>query len=57
MVQSANPLLDAEALRVIKNMPDWKPGKNEKGEPVNVAVNLPVQFSLDDTDKKAGESK
>ena len=33
-----------EALRVVKNMPAWDPGK-KKGTPVRVQFNLPVKFS------------
>lgn len=36
---------DEEALRVIRNMPHWKPGK-QNGKPVAVRFNLPVKFSL-----------
>jgi periplasmic protein TonB len=36
---------DEEALRVVKGMPNWKPGKNN-GKPVNVTYNLPVSFKL-----------
>jgi protein TonB len=36
---------DAEAIRVVKMMPPWKPGKNN-GIPVNVRFTLPVKFSL-----------
>ena len=39
------PSLDAEAVRVVKTMPKWKPGK-EKGRPVRVNFTLPVVFSL-----------
>ena len=38
------PSLDAEAIRVVKTMPKWKPGK-EKGKPVRVNFTLPVVFS------------
>jgi protein TonB len=34
-----------EAIRVVKSMPKWKPGKN-KGEPVRVLFNLPVRFTI-----------
>lgn len=44
---------DEEAMRVIKEMPKWNPGK-DKGKPVNVAFNLPIKFSLD---KKKEEKK
>jgi hypothetical protein len=37
-----------EALRVVRNMPDWKPGK-QNGKPVQVYINLPVNFKKDDT--------
>jgi TonB family protein len=43
--RSVNLLLDAEALRVIKNMPDWKPGK-QHGKSVDVEYKVPVQFTL-----------
>lgn len=36
---------DAEALRVIKMMPDWTPGK-QQGKPVAVYYNLPVSFKI-----------
>ena len=42
-----HPLLDAEALRLITSMPDWKPG-SQLGRPVDVRFNLPVEFSLND---------
>jgi protein TonB len=32
-------------LRVIRAMPDWKPGK-QNGRPVSVQYNLPVNFTL-----------
>jgi protein TonB len=37
--------LEAEALRVVKAMPRWKPGIN-MGEPVSVRLTLPVKFVL-----------
>ena len=42
---SGNDLLDAEAIRVVKSMPAWNPGK-QKGEAVNVRYTLPVFFRL-----------
>ena len=36
---------DEEALRVIKQMPSWVPGK-QRGRPVNVSYNLPIRFTL-----------
>ena len=35
----------AEAVRVVKSMPKWKPGK-QRGKPVRTAFNLPVNFDL-----------
>ena len=43
--RSAHPLLDAEALRVIKRMPKWTPGRMN-GESVNVKFRLPITFKL-----------
>ena len=42
---SVDPLLDAEALRVIQSMPKWKPGK-QRGKPVNVVMKLPISFKI-----------
>ncbi len=36
---------DEEAIRVVKAMPQWKPGK-QRGKPVSVQYNLPVRFTL-----------
>jgi protein TonB len=38
-------LLDEEAVRVVKAMPPWKPGK-QRGKPVSVTYNLPIRFIL-----------
>lgn len=43
---------DEEALRIINLMPPWEPGKT-KGEPVRVAMTLPLIFNLDDGPKKS----
>ena len=45
VLRSANPDLDAEAVRVISSSPDWTPGY-VKGEPVKVTFNFPVVFQL-----------
>lgn len=34
-----------EAVRVVGNMPSWKPGK-QNGRPVNVQFNMPINFTL-----------
>lgn len=36
---------DEEAVRVVKKMPKWKPGK-QRSKPVRVYFNLPVKFTL-----------
>ncbi len=56
VVRSIDPLLDAEALRVINSMPKWKPGK-QKGEAVNVKYTIPVMFRLSNETSEAPESK
>lgn len=43
--KSIDPLLDAEALRVVQNMPHWIPGEQE-GKAVKVQFVLPISFSL-----------
>ena len=45
VAKGVDPYLDAEALRVIKSMPKWKPGK-QRGKEVNVKYTLPVVFRL-----------
>jgi TonB family protein len=45
VVKKVDPLLDAEAVRVIDLMPKWTPGK-EKGKPVRVRYTVPVTFRL-----------
>jgi len=45
VVKSVNPLLDAEALRVINAMPNWIPGKVD-GRPAAVSMVLPINFKL-----------
>ena len=43
---SVHESLDNEALRVVKSMPKWKPGKND-GKLVRVKYTLPIGFSLE----------
>jgi TonB family protein len=45
VIRSANPELDAEALRVVSIMPDWTPGK-QGGEIVSVQMTVPISFKL-----------
>ena len=46
VIRSVDPLLDAEALRVIGLMPKWKPG-TQRGQAVNVKFTMPITFRLD----------
>lgn len=43
--KSLNRLCDAEALRVINKMPNWKPGKMD-GKPVRTQFVIPIVFKL-----------
>ena len=47
--RSVSPALDAEAVRVVKEMPAWKPGK-QRGKAVDCRFTLPVSFSLQGTE-------
>jgi len=40
--------LDAEAIRVVSGMPDWKPG-TQAGKPVDVQMKVPMTFILRET--------
>ena len=45
VVRSVDPSLDKEAVRVVKGMPNWNPGK-QNGQAVRVKYNVPVSFKL-----------
>lgn len=45
IVRNADKQLDSEALRVIKMMPNWKPGMMD-GKPCRTMVVVPVMFAL-----------
>ena len=45
VVRGVSPVLDNEAVRVVKAMPAWTPGKQD-GQTVNVRYTLPVTFRL-----------
>ena len=45
VVKGVHKLLDNEALRVINNMPKWKPGK-QRGRNVNARFTLPIKFRI-----------
>lgn len=45
VLRGVDPLLDAEAVRVVSSSPRWKPGMS-RGEAVNVTYTFPVIFQL-----------
>lgn len=45
VMRSVDPSLDREAVRVVKNMPRWTPGK-QNGSAVRVKYQVPVAFRL-----------
>lgn len=46
IARGIDPLLDSEALRVIKTLPRWKAGE-QRGRKVNVWYTVPINFNLD----------
>ena len=45
IVRGVDKNLDAEALRVVKSLPKYKPGK-QRGKPVRVMFTIPINFTL-----------
>ena len=45
IARSVTPELDKEAMRVVKQMPSWSPGK-QRGRPVRTNVVIPIVFRL-----------
>ena len=45
IAKSVDPSIDREALRVVRNMPRWIPGR-QNGSPVRVKYTVPVTFRL-----------
>ena len=45
VLRSVDPSLDREAMRVVKSMPRWTPGK-QNGSAVRVKYQVPVTFRL-----------
>ena len=54
VVRPIDPLLDAEALRVVNSMPKWIPGK-QNGEAIRIKYTVPVTFRLEDGIKGADD--
>lgn len=45
VLRSADPSLDKEAIRLIKSMPNWEPGK-QRGKAVHCKFTVPIVFKL-----------
>ena len=45
VAKGVDPYLDAEALRVVRLLPNWSPGK-QRGKPVPVTFVVPINFKL-----------
>lgn len=56
VLRSVDPLLDAEAIRVIEAMPKWTPG-TQRGEAVRVRYTMPINFKLEGGSTEKVESK
>ena len=48
VARAVNKDLDQEAVRLCKMLPDFTPGRNAMGEPVNVWYTIPITFKLPD---------
>lgn len=49
VARSVNEELDSEAVRVIKLLPDFSPGRNVKGEQIKVWYTMPVIFKIQES--------
>jgi len=45
VIRGIDPALDAEVVRVVNSLPDWKPGK-QRGQAVDVVYTMPIEFML-----------
>ncbi len=45
VMRGVDPALNEEAMRVIRNAPEWEPGQ-QRGEPVRVQFTIPIVFKL-----------
>jgi Ca-activated chloride channel family protein len=54
VVRGVDPMLDAEAVRVVQSMPKWKPGK-QRGKSVSIRYTIPINFSLNEFDPETGK--
>ena len=56
VARAVHPLLDAEAIRVVQEMPNWKPG-TQRGKAVRVSYTVPINFQLQEPVSKEVEKK
>ena len=56
VMRGVSPELDAEALRVVSLMPNWKPGR-QRGKTVNVKYTIPIMFRLQQDEPKQEEAE
>ena len=57
IIRGKDPLLDTEAIRVVKSLPKWTPGKMN-GKPVATWYTMPISFKLvDDAKTSTGKSE
>ena len=45
VAKSISPSIDKEAIRMVKSMPKWTPGK-QRGKAVRVSYTVPINFVL-----------
>lgn len=45
IIESSNKIFNSEALRIVTQMPSWRPG-HQRGQMVKVRINLPISFKL-----------
>ncbi|HEY9177912.1 MAG TPA: M56 family metallopeptidase [Flavipsychrobacter sp.] len=55
--KNIDPLLRDAAIKAIAQLPDWIPGEDEHGNKVAVYFTLPINFKLDEKDKKTTHTK
>lgn len=56
ILRGVDPILDAEAIRVVSAMPYWVPGKKD-GKVVSMSYTLPIQFKLMNNEPETATTK
>lgn len=56
ILRGVDPILDAEAIRVVSAMPDWIPGKKD-GQIASMNYTLPIQFKLMNNESETATTK